>query len=289
MPQNMTVRELAQMQGRLDIFDAEYMAVTPLPEEIWKTHPYFEGHVQISNKGRIRRVPRLGPDGKPTPRGVKKPRILRPTSKSPGSPLYAKIRIQEREYVKLLAAAVLELFGPPKPSSSHIATFNNGDPYNVDVENLAWLTPTEFYERRIRPALAKKRENIAQQREDETAAAEERSERGERSERIAQKTEEPLAAIDVPQRKRSSDEEIAARKARNVEAYMSTGESSSLTVGSSLPRVTEAECVSARNLILTQYRDGKMDASEAAMLIAALGLRPEDQEMYREVDLQRKK
>lgn len=275
MPQNMTVRELAQMQGRLDIFDAEYMAVTPLPEEIWKTHPYFEGHVQISNKGRIRRVPRPGPDGKPTPRGVKKPRILRPTSKSAGSPLYAKIRIQEREYVKLLAAAVLELFGPPKPSSSHIATFINGDPYNVDVENLAWLTPTEFYERRIRPALAKKREVIAQKKADDAVAEED--------------VPAAPAAVDVPQRKKSNAEEISARKARNVEAYMSTGESSSLTVGSSLPRVTEAECVSARNLILCQYGDGKMDATEAAMLIAALGLRPEDQEMYREADLQRKK
>lgn len=277
LTRNLTTKELAQLHGRLSKFEAEHMAMTPLPGEIWKTHPYFEGHVQFSNKGRMRRLPVPRPDGTLNPYGITKPRLLRPSSKktSPHLPLYARLRMGDRELVKMLSSAVLELFGPEKPSSAHVAMPIDGDHHNLDVENLQWLTQTSHYENYVRPAIERRREALEKEREQDNAEGAATPKTATAAADAAGTTEEKREPFRRPVQRQSSGNLVEG-------STRYTG--SFLAVGSSLPRLTEEECINARRVVLGKVADGKLDKKDAATIIKALAIGPEEQEEYREAE-----
>ena len=109
-------------------------------EEIWLPIKGYEGFYEISNKGRVKSLPRNGT--------IKKPKILALSNDCDGYKIITlnKKGVAKTEKVHRLVGIAFIPNPMDKPQINHI----DGDKTNNLVANLEWCTPTENNRHRCR-------------------------------------------------------------------------------------------------------------------------------------------
>lgn len=109
--------------------------------EVFRPIPGWEGHYEVSNKGRVKSLRRTVPHGR-SGTITKAERIMRPASHKASGHEYVNLKFdghKERRYVHEL---VLTAFVGPRPKGYECRHLND-DPHNNTLENLAWGTRSE--------------------------------------------------------------------------------------------------------------------------------------------------
>lgn len=111
-------------------------------EEVWKDIPDFEGMYQVSNKGRVKSLPRQVKRG--NIEGVLKEKLLSPCLAGDRTK-YQSVTLYKdgKRYRKKVHHAVLETFEGPKPFPKAIGRHLDDDSLNNDRQNLAWGTSSD--------------------------------------------------------------------------------------------------------------------------------------------------
>lgn len=109
--------------------------------EVFRPIPGWEGHYEVSNKGRVKSLRRTVPHGR-SGTITKSERIMRPASHKSSGHEYVNLKFdghKERRYVHEL---VLTTFVGERPKGYECRHLND-DPHNNALENLAWGTRSE--------------------------------------------------------------------------------------------------------------------------------------------------
>lgn len=128
----------------------------PEKEIIWKTHPVYV-HYQASSDGQIRSLDRFVTQGNHLP-GVQfeylqRGRVLKQFLVGQKRCQYLAFDLAPGDGKKRKMRAhrfICEVFHGPAPSLKHQVRHLNGNPQDNHIENLAWGTPAENAQDRIR-------------------------------------------------------------------------------------------------------------------------------------------
>lgn len=113
--------------------------LTPLPGEIWRAIPGYEGLYEVSSLGRIRSLDHENPHWTGTGSVRHTGKLLTPFT-NPGG--YSILTLSKNGRLRGVQAhvLVLEAFIGPRPSPEMDACHGNGDPSDNRLENLRWDT-----------------------------------------------------------------------------------------------------------------------------------------------------
>ena len=114
-----------------------------MPEEIWKDIPGHEGQYQVSNRGRVRSLPRVvtcvRPDGRTFTRRYRG-FVLKPGRHAASG--HISVVLGKRAGSRTVHSLVAEAFIGPRPEGKEVC-HNDGNPTNNCVENLRYDTRKE--------------------------------------------------------------------------------------------------------------------------------------------------
>lgn len=113
-----------------------------MPEEIWKDIPGHEGQYQVSNRGRVRSLPRLVTCERPNGRRFTRRYrgfVLKPGRMSGG---HLSVVLGKHTGSRTVHSLVAEAFIGPRPNGKEVC-HNDGDHTNNCVENLRYDTRKE--------------------------------------------------------------------------------------------------------------------------------------------------
>jgi len=104
-------------------------------EEIWRDIKGYEGYYQISNKGRVKSLPR---ERKAKNNFISKEKILKNQDNSQGY-LRVELKVNNKKQKFFVHRLVAEYF-LYKPKECNIVNHLDCNPHNNDAENLEWTT-----------------------------------------------------------------------------------------------------------------------------------------------------
>lgn len=120
--------------------------ITDLPREIWKDIPAFKGRYQVSNLGRVKRLPLMVKQARGS--RLLEERIATPTPLRSGH-LHVNFRDNGKSITVLVHRLVLEAFVGPCPAGMECC-HRDDDPTNNALCNLYWGTRKNNIEDRRR-------------------------------------------------------------------------------------------------------------------------------------------
>lgn len=112
--------------------------------EVWKPVPGHEVY-EISSLGRVRVLARRDARG-----WRRKAGALRPWERSKGHYLCVTLCVNAIESKRYVHELVLEAFDKPRPAPHYQVRHLDGNPHNNRADNLAWGTPAENAQDKIR-------------------------------------------------------------------------------------------------------------------------------------------
>lgn len=113
--------------------------------EAWKPVPGYEGVYEVSSHGNVRVLARLDARG-----WRRKAGALRPWERSKGHYFCVTLCLNATESKRYVHELVLEAFDKPRPAPHYQVRHLDGNPHNNRLRNLAWGTPAENAQDKIR-------------------------------------------------------------------------------------------------------------------------------------------
>jgi hypothetical protein len=120
----------------------ENLSLENIPGEIWLDIKGWEGMYQVSNKGRIKSLPRRIYGGRGVGQSRVNPEMIRRILKLPSGYISVTFGLNQKQFTNT-AHRVVALTFIPNPENKRYVNHKDGIKHHNYVENLEWATPSE--------------------------------------------------------------------------------------------------------------------------------------------------